>query len=249
MTLSIRIGNWLYRNAFPVYNRIYPLFKNIQDKREMELIGSLVKPGDTVVDIGANIGFYTRFLAQKVGPTGKVYAFEPDALNFKRLLQNTAGLTQVQAVQAAVSHENGVLKIYRSKMLNVDHRTYPVDGAESVEEIPAITLDSYLPSGLKPSFIKIDIQGYEYFAFQGMRDLIARSPQLFIISEFWPHALTRSGASADKMLQLLDELGLRIQVVQKNGLEELKAEQYLNLGKLEFLNLLLNKTQHEDKNG
>ncbi len=82
MTLSIRIGNWLYRNAFPVYNRIYPLFKNIQDKREMELIGSLVKPGDTVVDIGANIGFYTRFLAQKVGPTGKVYAFEPDALNY-----------------------------------------------------------------------------------------------------------------------------------------------------------------------
>ncbi len=158
-------------------------------------------------------------------------------------------ITQVQAVQAAVSHENGVLKIYRSKMLNVDHRTYPVDGAESVEEIPAITLDSYLPSGLKPSFIKIDIQGYEYFAFQGMRDLIARSPQLFIISEFWPHALTRSGASADKMLQLLDELGLRIQVVQKNGLEELNAGQYLNLGKLEFLNLLLNKTQHEDKNG
>lgn len=241
MTLSIRIGNFLFRHAYPLYNIIYPIFKNRQDKYELELISTYVKAGDVVVDIGANIGFYSKHFAKQVGPNGKVYAFEPDAENFAHLLENTKHLKQVIPVKAAVSNENGVLKIYKSKMLNVDHRTYPTDDAESVEEITCIALDSYLPENEIPSFIKIDIQGFEYFAFQGMSNTISKANSLKIISEFWPEGMKKSGASAEKMLEFHEAHNLQIERIFNDTLEPLKKEHYASLKGIEFLNLFLSK--------
>lgn len=241
MQLSIQIGNFLYKHAYPIYNIIYPIFKNRQDKYELELISKHVKSGDIVIDIGANIGFYTKYFAKIVGPNGKVYAFEPDELNFKRLLQNTKGLKQVIPVKAAVSNEDGVIKIYRSKMLNVDHRTYPTDDAESVDEIKSIAIDNFIPEKENPSFIKIDIQGYEYAAFQGMSNTIQRCEKLNIISEFWPEGMEKAGASAEKMLAFHKEHQLIPQVIKNNTCEPLKEEHYLSLRGIEFLNLFISK--------
>lgn len=241
MTLSIRIGNFLFKHVYPLYNLVYPIFKNRQDKYELELINNHVKSGDTVIDIGANIGFYTKHFAQKVGKNGKVYAFEPDSLNFKRLLANTKHLPQVIAVQAAVSNEDGILKIYKSKMLNVDHRTYPTDDAESVEEIKCIAIDNFIPESDTPSFIKIDIQGFEYSAFKGMSNTINRSSNLHIISEFWPEGMAKAGASAEKMLAFHSDHNLLPEVIINNNCVPLKAEHYLSLKGTDFLNLFLSK--------
>jgi FkbM family methyltransferase len=242
MTISIRIGNWLFKHAFPIYNRIYPLFKKKQDQYELKLIDAWVKESDIVIDIGANIGFYTAYLAQKVGKTGKVYAFEPDSENFRRLKQNTRHLPQVIAVQAAVSNENGVLKVYKSKMLNVDHRTYPVENADTVEEIKCIALDSFIPENEKPGFIKIDIQGFEFFAFQGMSKLIQRSESLHVISEFWPEGLAKSGASADALLAFFQEQQLHVYIIDQNQHIPFDPKKMHALKGMDFLNLFLYKT-------
>jgi len=104
--LSIKLGDFLYKNAFPVYNLIYPIFKRKQDKHEIALLNKYIKNGDVVLDIGANIGFYTKILSDLVGSTGKVYAFEPDKTNFSYLQKNASVLKNVSLINKAVSVPN-----------------------------------------------------------------------------------------------------------------------------------------------
>ncbi len=61
---------------------MYPIFKRKQDVKELKLIHFFVKPDYNVLDIGANIGFYTNVFSKIVGSKGNVYAFEPEAINF-----------------------------------------------------------------------------------------------------------------------------------------------------------------------
>ena len=143
-SISLKLGNWLYKNAFGVYNTIYPIFKNRQDKNEIAFIQQHLKPGSTVLDIGANIGFYSKILSRVAGPTGHVHCFEPDITNFNHLKNNTQHLTNITVNNLAVSATNDPIKIYLSKELNVDHRTYPVDDYQSIIEIKATAMDSYL---------------------------------------------------------------------------------------------------------
>jgi hypothetical protein len=84
-SFSIRLGKFLYKNAFPIYNGLYPVFKRKQDALELRIIRSIVKPCFNILDIGANIGFYTKVFSELVGSSGSVHAFEPDITNFKYL--------------------------------------------------------------------------------------------------------------------------------------------------------------------
>ncbi|MGZ3885198.1 MAG: FkbM family methyltransferase [Bacteroidia bacterium] len=208
---KIKLGNWLYKNCFPLYNISYTRFKLKNDKDEIAVLRRLIKPGDHVLDIGANIGFYAKLLSGMTGENGKVYCFEPDALNFKHLRKNVSSLKNVAIFPSAVSEKNETLKIYRSKLLNVDHRTYAVNNYDSVEEIPAVSIDSLLKAGTieKADLIKIDIQGYELTAFKGMLQLLkTASPP--IVAEYWPHGFKRAGTSAVEFFDFFNAFGYKL---------------------------------------
>jgi len=223
---SIRLGNFLYKNAFPVYNLVYPILKNRTDKREIEVIRAYLKPGHTVLDIGANIGFYSQMLSDIVGSSGMVYSFEPDKQNFERLKANCGHLSNVELVNKAVSNETGLLKIYTSPMLNVDHRTYPVDNYDAVLEIESVCGDDFFQSGKKIDFIKIDIQGFEVSAFKGMKRILTENPHLVIVSEYWPYGLNKAGASTADLFSIFWNAGFSIFLIKYNGLEELDRLNY-----------------------
>ena len=185
---KIKIGNWLYKNCFPLYNFTYTRFKNKNDLHEIELLKQLIKPGDHVLDIGANIGFYAKIISNLVGQTGKVYCFEPDKTNYNYLVKNTNGIKNIDLFNLAVSDKEEVIKVYKSKLLNVDHRTYPVNNYDSVEEINAKSIDGMLGKEIERiDLIKIDIQGFELTAFKGMQNLLAKQNNIKIIAEYWPH--------------------------------------------------------------
>ena len=82
--------------------------KDSYDKFEIECLKRIIKKGDIVVDLGANIGYYTLILAQLVGEFGHVYAFEPEPSNFELLSKNVKenNHNHVTLVQKAVSDKN-----------------------------------------------------------------------------------------------------------------------------------------------
>ena len=223
---KIKIGNWLFKNCFPLYNFYYWRFKNKNDAQEIEVLKKIIQPGSYVLDIGANIGFYTEMLSKIVTDTGKVYSFEPDKINFARLKKNTAHLNNVALYNNAVSDKNDLIKVYKSKLLNVDHRTYPVDDYESIEEISAVSIDSLVSEKkiTKVDVIKIDIQGYELFAFKGMIDLLKNTTGLKIITEYWPHGFKKAGYSAIDLYNFFTDLGYKFSILEDKQIKPLSAQ-------------------------
>ena len=206
--VAYKSGNMLYKYAFPVYKPLYFRYKKKSDKKKIEHLKQIIKPGMTIVDIGANIGFYTILFAELVGENGKVYAFEPENINFKRLKKNVSKYNNVFIENAAVGKESGNIKLYHSKDLNVDHQTYDSGENRTISEIRSIALDDYFSKGEKIDFLKIDIQGYDYFAIAGMKNTIARSDKLMIFGEFWPYGLNKAGVHYSDYISLLKKLGI-----------------------------------------
>ena len=93
---------------------------------ETKLILRQAKKSDVVVDVGANIGYYTVLLADKVGKTGKVYAFEPDIISFEILKKNIEAnnLKNVVAVNAGVGSKNETKMLYKSEENLGDHKLF-----------------------------------------------------------------------------------------------------------------------------
>ncbi|MCC6722291.1 MAG: FkbM family methyltransferase [Bacteroidia bacterium] len=216
--LSLKIGNFLYKNLFPVYNIIYPVFKKNQDAEEIEFLKQNITKGNIVLDIGANIGFYAKILSKIVGNEGKVHSFEPDKINFNYLKKNLRSYTNVVLNNKAVSEKHDIIKVYKSKDLNVDHRTYPIENYESIEEIEAISIDDYINSAYIVDFIKMDIQGYEISALKGMANTIKRNPKITLLLEFWPFGLHAAGHTTKEFCDMIISYGLKIYFLEKGNL-------------------------------
>ncbi|MDP3557859.1 MAG: FkbM family methyltransferase [Bacteroidota bacterium] len=225
---KIKLGNWLFKNCFPLYNFSYSRFKLKNDFHEINTLKKIIQPGNYVLDIGANIGFYAKILSGLVGEKGKVFCFEPDKTNFKYLKKNVGHLSNVILFNNAVSDKKDVIKIYKSKLLNVDHRTYPVNNYDSVEEINAISIDELIQDKTiaKVDVIKIDIQGYELFAFNGMLNLLQTNTKLKIVAEYWPHGFKRAGTSAIEFFDFFDKLDYQFSILENEKLLPL-TKQYV----------------------
>lgn len=221
-SLSISIGNFLYRNCFPLYKLMYRSFKNRQDAYEISLMRQHIAPGDTVLDIGANIGFYASLLSGFTGPQGQVHCFEPDATNFRHLKARCESLPNVSIHHKAVADATKTLKIYTSKQLNVDHRTYKPDDYDQEIDIEAVAIDDYL-QGKTVQFIKMDIQGFEMSAARGMSHTL-QSPGLKVLSEFWPYGMRKAGSSILEYYRLLKQYGFHVYLIDHQSLKELTED-------------------------
>jgi FkbM family methyltransferase len=177
---------------------------------ETDLFKQLIKPGDTVLDIGANIGYYTLLFAKLVGREGKVYAFEPDPTNMELLRKNVKvnGYQNVITEQKAISDQSGTIQLYLNDGNKSDHRIFDSgDGRQSIN-IETINLDEYFAKKqVDVDLIKIDIQGAEIIAFQGMQKTLAKNVNLQLISEFFPFAISKFGKQPLQHLEILEKAG------------------------------------------
>jgi FkbM family methyltransferase len=216
--ISIKFGNFLYQRLFPFYRFLYPAFKRRQDSVELAWMRRMVRPGNRVLDIGANIGFYTSVLSDLVGLEGHVDAFEPEPTNFKHLSAMAGDRKNVTLVPKAVSDRSGKLLIYTSPKLNVDHRAYKVANYEQAIPVEAVSIDDYVRGRFRVDFIKMDIQGYELSALRGMEKTITANPALVIFSEFWPYGFRQSGACGSFVYDYIRSLDLNMWLPEKAGL-------------------------------
>lgn len=185
-----------------------------------------LKAGMTVVDIGANIGFYTIIAANRVGPTGHVYAFEPHPENVRWLRRSVEVncLQNVTIEESAVSAVSGRDRLFLSRTNPGDHQIYG-DNSEKRQsfEIKITNLDEYFPSTQIVDVIKMDIQGAEGFALQGMKKLIERSPSLILFMEFWPEGLKRTGSSVEDVFSNLQQW-FSLQTIDASGQQKVIAD-------------------------
>jgi FkbM family methyltransferase len=219
------VGNRAYTHAFPIYRVCYSAFKAYTDRAERQVLKSSLFPGAIVVDAGANIGVYSRFLSGCVGPTGVVYSFEPEPENFKRLQSATRTLSNVHLCRAALGERSGTTKLYVSDKLNVDHRTYPAEtDSRRCMKIDVVALDDYFKPGQRIDLIKADIQGYELFALRGATRVMAENTDAKLLLEFWPYGLKQAGASWKDLIAMLEAKDLKISQLTKAGLVPFRPE-------------------------
>lgn len=186
---------------------------------ETLLVDRMLSPGDVFVDIGANIGWYTIIGAAKVGPAGRVYAFEPEPLNHALAARNIArnGLKNVTLERIAISDARGEAALFLSEDNLGDHRLYQSGDARPSETVPTVTLGEYFAARPGPvRLIKIDAQGSEGKIFAGIPDDFVRRHDVgaFII-EYWPGALFAAGATPEALIAKLKALELQCFVIQE----------------------------------
>jgi FkbM family methyltransferase len=136
----------------------------------------LVRPGDVVLDCGAHAGERTTFFGRVVGPRGKVIAFDPFPQNNIQIEANAAlnGLDNITVAWSGVGAARRTVKV-SNKHQNLQTEG-AIDDAIAVKEVP---LDDYVDE--RPTFMKMDIEGFEVFALRGAQRLLRTcKPRLFI---------------------------------------------------------------------
>jgi FkbM family methyltransferase len=178
------------------------------------LLLSLAGPGDGVLDIGANIGWYACVLGRAVGPSGFVQCFEPDPLNASVLRSNVSGpeFRHVTIHEVALAERSGEsLTLVRSEQNLGDHRL-GVDGEEGVV-VASVSLDDVLRSaGIAPAdirIVKIDTQGAEGLILRGASSLMdSLGTNTWMVVEFAPNLLAKHGCGeVDWVIDRLVSLG------------------------------------------
>jgi FkbM family methyltransferase len=193
------------------------------------VLSDLIQAGMTVVDIGANIGYYTLLAASKVGSSGKVIAFEasPDIYDILWKNINVNGLMeQVSLVNKAAFSETKKLRFGQVK--NLQGSSSVVNFPDSLLEryrdevtyieVEAISLDEYFanhPTSI--DVIKIDAEGSEPYIFQGMKQILKNNPTISIVFEFSLWHIKSTGLDPRLMLEELLSYGFNLRVIEHSA--------------------------------
>jgi FkbM family methyltransferase len=135
------------------------------------LLSRVLREGDIFVDVGANVGYYTRFASDRVGSTGIVLAYEPNPTAFRLLRMNTEQLSNTAIFQKALSDQKGEAIFYirrhgEMSSLDADADARPI-------RVDVSTLDVELAAYPRVDFIKIDVEGFELEVLRGAIDTLS----------------------------------------------------------------------------
>jgi len=185
--------------------------------------------GMTVVDIGANVGYYTQLAASKVGSTGKVYAFEANPYLMDLLYQNMSingFLPWVSLTGKAVLNGSGKVRFnicktcmgdssiagFSQEMLDLCR-----DDVEAID-VETVSLDEFFgEAGAKIDVIKIDAEGSEPFIFDGMKNILSSNPDIIIISEFSSCHIRGVGRDPDQYLRDIEKAGFKLRIIDESA--------------------------------
>ena len=181
---------------------------------------SRLRPGMSVVDIGANIGYFTMLAASLVGSEGRVLAVEPNPRNVRLLEASRRAnhFNHVTVAQTAAGRETGLLTLNTS-FSNGTTSAPPDELGQFLitESVPCMRIDALLNAGDQVDLIKVDVEGAEFNALLGAEETIRRCRPL-IISEFSPSMMLGiSNISGEEYLRWLMALGYDLSVVEPDG--------------------------------
>jgi FkbM family methyltransferase len=156
----------------------------------------VMRPGDVIWDVGANIGYFSTRFARWTGPQGTVYAFEPAPDTAARLRKATAPFPNVRIVQQGLSDAEGAIGFLRDSNPDGATSRIAVSGDGSAEETITITTgDSLIAGGTvtAPDVVKMDIEGHELEALTGIAGLLRTRPPRHLFIEVHDFLFIRQG--------------------------------------------------------
>jgi len=196
----------------------YPDFldNNYYEPAVMEMLLTHLKADSCFIDVGANLGYFTCFAAA-ICTEGQVHAFEMD-INCQTLIDKNIAINQFQHVknnQNIITNKEAVMDIakydYPQPKLSIFN-----ENATQRQKVKAITMDKYIEENdLKPTLIKIDVEGAEYNVLQGMEQTLQQS-QVKLLVEIHANVLKVFGFDYNEILDLLWKNGFQLSQVMEH---------------------------------
>ncbi|MEO1367657.1 MAG: FkbM family methyltransferase, partial [Acidobacteriota bacterium] len=179
-----------------------------------DYLDGLELDGATVLDVGAHAGFYALLLARRVGPRGRLVAFEPQAklaAAVRRSL-DAAGAPWATVEERAAGAEDGVLTLHLSPDSGRTTAGRLPDGELDSAEVPVVRLDRFIAErfAAPPRLIKIDIEGAEWLAVDGLSGLLGDPDAPALVIEIHPRQIVDLGGSQDLLIERLREHGYEL---------------------------------------
>jgi FkbM family methyltransferase len=173
----------------------------------------LLHPGDVFVDVGANVGYFVRFVSKFCEPSA-IHAFEPHPTSVRLLELNSWDLeSPVTVWPMALGGEKGTVVVSTAVNNVGDTRVSTAASDVSATAVAVIApMDSVL-SG-RVDVVKIDVQGYESDVIRGMARVWAENPTIKLVIEFWPAAIRERGLSPEAVLAQYRAAGFTVKLLQ-----------------------------------
>ena len=202
--MPLDLGELIQRQAFLGY----------YEHEEIALVRSYLRPGATVLDVGANMGYYAALASEAVGPSGRVLAFEPYIPLASRLTRVFADHRTVTVVPLAIGNTPGELTLWvpPDSWGNIDPSVVPyVDGMQAVQ-VEVTTLDATCARlGVGDvALLKIDVEGFEPEVLQGATDLFGRGAIRAVFIEMNRPLLGARGWTPEQVDQAIADLERRL---------------------------------------
>ncbi|MGO9606105.1 MAG: FkbM family methyltransferase [Candidatus Binataceae bacterium] len=198
--MSLNVGEYVQRR----------MYFGCHERMEAAQVAKFLRPGMTVVDVGANVGYYTALASSRVGRSGRVFSLEPDPEPYRRLETTVRAnnLANVKTFAVGLSDKPGTLELFRRSDSVSDARAVFIPDARRFV-VPVTTLDRFLDeqSINVVDLLKVDVAGHETKVMEGASRTLARGRIKAILCEFYYYWLRREGSSAEQLWQLLRSVG------------------------------------------
>lgn len=196
-------GSWMYLDD---KDSLELTQKGVYEYEETQLVKKLVKSDSAVLDIGANIGYFTLLMARQAK---RVYSFEPEPRNFQTLQKNIElnNIKNAKLYNAAVTETSGTSTLYLCDSNRGMHRIYQSDWCkEGTTHVKTIRIDDIVDHA---DFIKIDVEGSELGVLKGMRKLL-KERKSTVLMEFHPPSIIEYGAQPADIYDFVTSLGYAV---------------------------------------
>jgi len=206
----------------------FPAYFHLRDKVRMmtvgiepdlqRFVGAAMIPGETVLDVGANVGFLSRLFCRCVGPSGHVLAFEPEPDNLQALRYNLKRYPQAIVHDSALSDHNGSATLYLNRVSGTGNSLVPHELGTRQIRVTCQTMDAFLGQHpeVRPDWVKIDVEGGEFNVLRGMRNMVRLFPDVKLIIELCPENLGGDKA-AGLLVSDLQGMGFSMQLIRPDG--------------------------------